>query len=64
MLFLQGHGITHKSDSILIVPDEDKSPDDFAFLNVTNLCKRFAALKRCLTVVFLDACREQSDRYI
>jgi len=67
MIFLQGHGITHNNDSILMVPElkqsETGSSENVLFLNVTNMCKKFASLKRCLTVVFLDACRENSTKY-
>ena len=62
LMFLQGHGVTHEGDSMLVVPDGNDTEDCY-FLNVNNLCKKFAQLKRCLTIVFLDSCREVSSKY-
>ena len=61
-MFLQGHGVTHEGDSMLVVPDGNDTEDCY-FLNVNNLCKKFAQLKRCLTIVFLDSCRQLSSNY-
>lgn len=64
MLFLQGHGVTHNSDSILIAPDFSiKDEERAAFLNVTNICKIFAKVERCITIVFFDACRDPLTDY-
>jgi hypothetical protein len=62
MMFLQGHGVTHDGDSMLLVPDGSNT-EFCLFLNVNSLCKKFAQLKRCLTVVFLDSCRTLSSSY-
>jgi hypothetical protein len=62
MMFLQGHGVTHDGDSMLVVPDGSDT-EVCLFLNVNSLCKKFAQLKRCLTVVFLDSCRLLSSNY-
>ena len=61
LMFLQGHGVTHDADSMLVVPDGSNT-EVCLFLNVNKLCKKFAQLKRCLTVVFLDACRVLSAK--
>ena len=61
-MFLQGHGLTHDGDSMLIVPLGNDFEDNL-FLNVTNIAKKFAIFERCLTVIFLDACRELSSKY-
>ena len=41
VLFLQGHGVTYRTDSLLVVPDLENDEKVY-FLNVTNLCKKFA----------------------
>ena len=51
----------HKSDSILIVPDVEQ--EKYWFLNVTNLCKVFGKIERCITVIFFDACRDSIEDY-
>jgi hypothetical protein len=61
LIFLQGHGVTHDGDSMLVVPDGFDT-EHCLFLNVNSLCKKFAQLKRCLTVVFHDSCREMSSK--
>ena len=62
LMFLQGHGVTHEGDSMLIVPDGSDT-EVCLFLNVNSLCKKFAKLKRCLTIVFLDSSRTLSSKY-
>ena len=62
LIFLQGHGVTHDGDSMLVVPDGSDT-ETCLFLNVNSLCKKFAQLKRCLTIVFHDSCRVMSSKY-
>ena len=61
-MFLQGHGLTYEGDSMLIVPQGNET-DDNLFLNITNIAKKFAMFERCISVLFLDACRELSSKH-
>jgi len=52
-MYFNGHGFNHGGQTLLFIPDKD-SAHKYQLLNLSKLAKKFAEIKKCLTLIIFD----------